>query len=227
MTYDSRPDTHAHIAEVRGLLLRCVADLSHRAHVHDLSKLASPEVEVFDRVTPRLKELVYGSDAYKASLVEMGEALEHHYAVNDHHPEHHTEGIRGMSLLQLVEMTCDWMAATKRHATGDIRRSITLNADRFGYGPELTQLLLNTVEALEGLPLAEEAPEPVRMITAVPDVSPDTLIYNALHHAYHQGYMGQEEVLRAFTAFGPDLHPEDYAVFYQAWAERHGLSPRD
>ncbi|MFB9991234.1 DUF5662 family protein [Deinococcus oregonensis] len=226
MTYDSRPDTLTHIAAVRGLLMLCVADLAHRARVHDLSKLDSPEVEVFDRVTLRLKELEYGSDAYKASLVEMGEALQHHYAVNDHHPEHHTGGIADMNLLQLVEMVCDWVASSRRHATGNIRKSVELNAERFGYGPELKRLLLNTVEALEGLPLIE-SPEPLRMITAVPDVSSETLIYNALHHAYHQGYMGQEEVLRAFTAFGPDLHPHHYQILYRAWAERHGLSPRD
>ena len=148
-TYDSRPDTYAHIAEVRGLLLAVAADLTHRAHVHDLSKLASPEVEVFDRVTPRLRELEYGSEAYKASLAEMGTALTHHYAHNDHHPEHHPNGVKDMTLIQVVEMLCDWMAATKRHATGDIRKSIELNATRFGYGEELKTLLLNTVTALE------------------------------------------------------------------------------
>ncbi|MBZ9712192.1 DUF5662 family protein [Deinococcus multiflagellatus] len=150
-TYDSRPDTHAHIAEVRGLLLAAVQDLTRRAHVHDLSKLASPEVEVFDTVTPRLRELEYGSEAYKASLKEMGAALQHHYLHNDHHPEHHLNGIRDMNLLQLLEMLCDWMAATKRHATGDIRKSIQINAERFGYGEGLTALLLNTVPALEYL----------------------------------------------------------------------------
>jgi len=154
-TYDSRPDTHEHICEVRGLLLVAAQDLTRRAHVHDQSKLASPEVEVFDTVTPRLRELEYGSDEYKASLRDMGTALQHHYLHNDHHPEHHLNGIQDMSLLQLLEMECDWIAATKRHATGDIRKSIQLNAERFGYGEEITRLLLNTVPVLERL--AEQA----------------------------------------------------------------------
>lgn len=151
MTYDSRPDTHAHIAEVRGLMLLAVADLTRRAHVHDQSKLEGPEVEVFNRVTPRLKELTYGSDEYKASLVEMGEALTHHYEANDHHPEHHASGIKGMNLLQLLEMVCDWMAACKRHPDGSIHKSIDLNAERFGYNNEWRWLLWNTALELERL----------------------------------------------------------------------------
>lgn len=147
--YDSRPDTYERIAEVRGLLLAAVGDLQRRAHEHDLSKLSSPEREVFDRVTPRLRELTYGSDEYKASLAEMGPALQHHYEVNDHHPEHFAGGIGEMNLVQLVEMLCDWLAATRRHADGDIRRSIELNAERFGYGDEIKRLLLNTLPLLE------------------------------------------------------------------------------
>jgi hypothetical protein len=149
MSYDSRPDTHEHIAQVRGLVLGVAADLTERAHRHDRSKLESPEVEVFDRVTPELAELTYGSEEYKASLASMGVALQHHYAVNDHHPEHFDGGIAEMDLIQLTEMLCDWIAATRRHADGDIRRSIDQNAERFGYGEEIRRLLHNTVDALE------------------------------------------------------------------------------
>lgn len=148
MTYDSRPDTHEHIAQVRGLVLGVAADLTARAHRHDRSKLASPEVEVFDRVTPQLKDSTYGSDEYKEFLAAMGEGLAHHYAANDHHPEHFGCGICEMNLIQLTEMLCDWIAATRRHADGDIHGSIDANAERFGYGGELRRLLHDTVEAI-------------------------------------------------------------------------------
>lgn len=152
--YDSRPDTHEHIGQVRGLLLGAANDLTARAHYHDRSKLESPEVEVFDEFTPKLRESTYGSDEYKSFLAGMGEGLQHHYAVNDHHPEHFGEGIADMNLIQLTEMLCDWIAATRRHADGDIRRSIDQNAERFGYGEETKRLLHNTVDAL----LAAEPP---------------------------------------------------------------------
>lgn len=150
--YDSRVDTHEHIAQVRGLVLGAAHDLTKRAHVHDASKLAEPELSVFNEYTPKLRDSTYGSDEYKRFLEGMGEGLRHHYEANDHHPEHFEDGIAAMSLIQLTEMLCDWIAATRRHADGDIRRSIEQNAERFGYGDEIKRLLLNSVEPL----LAEE-----------------------------------------------------------------------
>ena len=54
-----------------------------------------------------------------------------------------------MNLIDIVEMLCDWKAATLRHADGDIRKSIEINQKRFGYSDELKQLLINTIEILE------------------------------------------------------------------------------
>ena len=143
--YDSRRDTLAHIGEVRVLLMAVVRDFQYRASDHDRSKLIKPEKPVFDRMVPKLQELEYGSPEYMASLEEMGEALQHHYAKNRHHPEHFVDGISGMNLLDVIEMLADWKAATKRMADGgDLDESITINARRFGYGPELEGLLRNT-----------------------------------------------------------------------------------
>ena len=142
--YDSRPDTWEHIHKVQRYLLGCVSELVGRAHRHDQSKLVDPEVSVFDEFTPKLRDSTYGSDEYKAYLVGMGEGLAHHYEINDHHPEHFDGGIADMDLLQVLEMLCDWKAATERHADGDLGRSIKQNAERFGYGPELEQLLTTT-----------------------------------------------------------------------------------
>jgi hypothetical protein len=80
----------------------------------------------------------------------MKPALDHHYAMNSHHPEHFATGIQGMSLLDVLEMLCDWKAATLRHNDGDIRRSIELNQKRFGYSDELKAILLNTLAVVEG-----------------------------------------------------------------------------
>lgn len=155
MNYDSRPDTWQHIHTVQGYIAQVVTDLQGRAHRHDQSKLVEPEVSTFDEYTPKLKASTYGSDEYKSFLAGMGEGLAHHYAVNDHHPEHFewegaTHGARGieaMDLVQITEMLCDWKAATTRHADGDLRRSIEQNAERFGYGDEMKRLLLNTAQS--------------------------------------------------------------------------------
>jgi hypothetical protein len=148
VAYDSRPSTREHIKQVQSFISQCLADLSHRAARHDQSKLREPEVSVFDQYTPLLRGSTYGSDEYKSFLVGMGEGLQHHYAVNDHHPEHFENGIADMNLLQVLEMLCDWKAATMRHDDGDLGRSIEQNAERFGYGEEFARLLRNTAEAM-------------------------------------------------------------------------------
>lgn len=157
MSYDSRPDTYAHIHQVQQYMHRAVKDLLARALRHDRSKLESPELEVFDEYTPKLAEAEYGSDEYKAFLVGMQEGLRHHYVRNSHHPEHDPRGIAGMSLLDLVEMLCDWKAATLRSKDGDLLRSITLNQERFGYTDELREILVNTAQELALLSAADKS----------------------------------------------------------------------
>jgi hypothetical protein len=144
MTYDSTADTLRHIFRVRDLLDEVIGDFDDRWSVHDASKLDSPEKEVFDRVTPLLKELEYGSDEYFATLKDMKVALDHHYATYRHHPEHFENGIRGMNLIDMTEMLADWKAATERMDDGNLERSININAERFGYGKEIELLLMNT-----------------------------------------------------------------------------------
>lgn len=146
--YDSMHDTLDHIKKVQGHLLDVVLDLRSRSLFHDQSKLVSPEKETFDAVTPKLKALTYGSDEYKAALVEMGDALKHHYTHNRHHPEHWQNGINDMTLLDVIEMLCDWKAASERHADGDMLKSLEINRERFGISDQLYQILLNTVSEM-------------------------------------------------------------------------------
>lgn len=147
-TYDSRPETYEHIGVVRRLLTSVIEELLVRANEHDASKLADPELATFDEFTPKLRHSTYGSDEYKGFLQGMGDGLAHHYAENRHHPEHHDDGIQGMTLIDLIEMVCDWIAATQRHADGDIGRSLEVQQERFGYSDELKRILRNTVVSL-------------------------------------------------------------------------------
>lgn len=148
MSYDSTPDTLAHIRRVQELLADVQHRLADRARVHDQSKLEPPEKDAFDRATPKLKSLTYGSPEYKASLADIREAVAHHQAHNSHHPEHYPDGIAGMSLLDLIEMVCDWKAAGERHADGDIRESLRINVERFGVDDQLASILWATVDEM-------------------------------------------------------------------------------
>lgn len=157
--YDSRADTLLHIQEVRRRIATVVKRLEERSERHDLSKLEEPEKSAFDTYTPKLRDTTYGSEEYKEYLRLLGEALNHHYAHNSHHPEHYPNGIQGMDLLDVVEMLCDWKAATLRHADGDLRKSIEINQQRFGYTDELRQILANTARRLGFFESVKKAPD--------------------------------------------------------------------
>ena len=138
-------DTWTHIHNVQRRLLRVVEILIRRAHMHDQSKLMPPEVSIFTEFTPKLAASTYGSPEYEQFRKEMGPALAHHYAKNSHHPEHYKDGINDMDLLDLVEMLCDWKAATERHNDGNINKSLEINAKRFGIETQLAKVLDNTL----------------------------------------------------------------------------------
>ena len=144
--YDSREDTKQHIQQVRVFIEKIAEAIVDRGEYHDQSKLQSPEKEIFDEYTPKLAETTYGSEEYKTRLEEMKVALKHHYSKNRHHPEYHPNGIHDMNLVDLIEMLCDWKAATMRHNDGDIMKSIELNQERFGYDDGIKQLMINTVK---------------------------------------------------------------------------------
>lgn len=155
--YDSRPETRQHIDRVRYFLARAATNLRIRGGQHDRSKLEEPELSAFDEATPKLANLEYGSEEYKASLRALGPALQHHFEHNDHHPEFHGDrGVRGMSLMALIEMLCDWRAASERmkQRTDDPEKVKTFadgllhNKERFEISDDLYEILLNTADEL-------------------------------------------------------------------------------
>jgi len=113
--------------------------------MNDQSKLVNPEVKSFTKYTSKLAKCTYNSDEYKGYLKSMKPALDHHYACNRHHPEHYKDGVEDMNLLDILEMFCDWKAASERHNDGNIRKSIEINANRFGLSPQIVKIMENTI----------------------------------------------------------------------------------
>lgn len=146
-------ETMRHIEMVRNLLDHIHTELIKRAQKHDQSKLKSPEVELFTEFTAKLAELTYGSTEYDACKEQMGSALEHHYANNRHHPEHFKNGINDMNLVDLLEMLCDWKAASSRHNDGNLRKSIEINGKRFSMAPQLITIFENSIDLVENTTL--------------------------------------------------------------------------
>jgi hypothetical protein len=145
--FDSRVDTYEHIMKVQHYLVFCVDNFMARMLLHDRSKLTGMEKEAFDIATPRLANVEYGSDEYRATLREIKPAIQQHYALNSHHPEHYADGINGMNLFDLLEMLCDWKAASERTgSTGNMTKSLEYNKTRFNISDQLASILENTAK---------------------------------------------------------------------------------
>lgn len=147
-SYDSKADTLEHIHRVSSLLGQCCKRLLDKAESHDNTKLSDKEKPLFDYYSQKLKGCDYGSPEYKEFLEGLKPALEHHYKYNRHHPEHYEDGVNDMDLFDIMEMFMDWKAASERHDTGDIYKSININMERFGLSNQLIEILINTAKTM-------------------------------------------------------------------------------
>ena len=131
-----------HNNNVQNNIADVLANLARRMAEHDQSKYYDEE---YDLVVgkPYLETLEYNTPEYKAGLERVQDAVDHHYMLNTHHPEHFPDGVKGMTLLDLIEMACDWQAASIEH-NSTFLESIKRNVERFGLSIEMQEILMNT-----------------------------------------------------------------------------------
>jgi hypothetical protein len=53
--------------------------------------------------------------------------------------------LNNMTLLDMIEMLCDWKAATERNKNGNIRTSIEFNATKYGMSEQLKKIFENSI----------------------------------------------------------------------------------
>lgn len=102
--------TILHQRLVQEQMLKISQEIQRRATNHDNSKLSLvDEFEGLCEINYIAREQGFGSPAYQASL--KSEMIRHHWANNDHHPEHFG-AVDRMGLFQIIEMVCDWKAVS-------------------------------------------------------------------------------------------------------------------
>lgn len=144
MPSDYVKDLVDHKRRVAGHMQIVANELFRRAAVHDNSKFETEEFEAYEEAFPGLQKYAYGTEEFKAELAKIRPAIEHHYAANDHHPEHFPDGIIGMNLIQVIEMVCDWMAASERSQTS-LYKGMELNRKRFEIDRQLIGVIAHTL----------------------------------------------------------------------------------
>ena len=89
--------------------------LHNRAINHDKSKYKDDEFEGFCYFNTLDPNLEYGSKKHKEAIERIKPYTENtlklHYSRNSHHPEFH-DNLEDMTLLDLIEMVCDWKSAS-------------------------------------------------------------------------------------------------------------------
>jgi hypothetical protein len=138
-----------HQVAVRRHLNNVIGEFWCRYQGHDKSKLEEPEFSIFDKHFSNLSKHEYGSSGYLDQMKLVQEATAHHYSVTRHHPESFHAGVNGMSLIDLIEMLCDWLAATSYGPNGNIQKSIEFNTQRFGLSDQMVCVFKNTASWLE------------------------------------------------------------------------------
>lgn len=155
MANESVPVTLRHIARVRELLGMFAIEMIRRGDVHDASKFDPIEqgpLDEMQRLIDAEGQAPYGTPEYKRRTALLGPMLEHHYANNSHHPEAYPpghpdgEGMAGMDLFDLIEMWCDWKAASERG--GESAMNLSYSIEKYQIDPMLESIMRNTAKRL-------------------------------------------------------------------------------
>lgn len=138
-----------HIELVNALLISFAKELKLRGELHDASKFEDVEaipLRLLQEKTDKTGPTPYGTLAYDENLKILKPMLDHHYANNSHHPEHYEKGMFGFDLFDLVEMFCDWKAASERNK--DYSMNLTYSAKKYGIPAMLLEIMKNTAQRL-------------------------------------------------------------------------------
>lgn len=142
-------DTRKHQQLVAKIMLNAVRMITDRAVNHDASKLYDSERRWYVNPVYRLntEKVPYGSDYYKELTEQMGPGWEHHQSVNDHHVSEVNQ-LKTMSLISLLEMCCDWIAASRRQGN-DPALPLDSLVEKSGMGKDLQEIIKNTLVILD------------------------------------------------------------------------------
>lgn len=133
-----------HISRVRRHIDTFIQLLIRRAENHDKSKLEEPELSWWKEMDkePRYP---YGSEEYKQKIKRWDKVFKHHYKYNRHHPEHYEYGVSEMTLIDIVEMMCDWLGYKDTTTVTEAIKVCDDQMARYNISEELRQIIFNTL----------------------------------------------------------------------------------
>lgn len=138
----------SHKLSVKTGIQRVIDNLYKRGESHDDDKLEDSSLKYFYEISGQFEHAKFGSKEYDNVLEKLEPVLRGHYSINDHHPQHHSEGINGMNLMSIIEMIVDWKSASSAYGDTPFLESMKINKKRFEIDDQLYQIMLNTAKYL-------------------------------------------------------------------------------
>ena len=133
-----------HKKSVRKKLMFIASEITKRAVSHDDSKLQTPELEWLIQMDKEPK-YQYGTPEYFDKMRRWEKFFKHHYKNNRHHPDHFSNGVSDMTIVDLCEYVSDIISYyDELHPEGAIK-TIAAQAERFKLDDQLVQILKNTL----------------------------------------------------------------------------------
>lgn len=141
---DTEEYIKGHISRVRKHINTFVQLLLKRAINHDKSKLEEPELSWWKEMDkePRYP---YGSEEYKQKIKRWDKVFKHHYKCNRHHPEHYEYGVSEMTLVDIVEMMCDWLGYKDTITISEALKVCDEQMRRYNIPDGIRQIIFNTL----------------------------------------------------------------------------------
>ena len=165
-------DVVKHRENVKNRLMFLADELYKRAEHHDDSKLAYPEIEWLIEMDkePRYD---YGTPEYFDKMKRWQKFFDHHYKNNRHHPDHFTNGIDDMNLVDLCEYVIDIISYFNELHVHDALETINKQSGRFGFDEQLEQILKNTLLSYfswfgDIKPLSQKSQEDIKITKSKP-----------------------------------------------------------
>jgi hypothetical protein len=141
-------DAILHVSEVRENIASVNAELVRRGIAHDRTKFQALEFDAFVSTRDAFKKANYGTPEYQACVDAVKPAVDHHHGNNRHHTSYHENGVNDMSLIDIVEMICDWKAASRRSPDKKFIDTLDYAFDKYGIDSQLQGIIRNTLRDL-------------------------------------------------------------------------------
>lgn len=128
---------HRHVSH---LLRELARQLESRADLHDLTVLELDEFQGRVEIQHVARTHPYDSPEYRESIKD-NTSLQLHYSRNSHHPEYYPAGVDEMSFIDFIEMTIDWLGASRTYRNTSFEDGLKDQIRRFKLQPNHLYLI--------------------------------------------------------------------------------------